>query len=101
MRLGLRAAVAQAPSAEAQYRCEAQPAEAGLKMAVDPVLREICGSDLRPILPARVGLVEVFVASVIPVFRPTRFCLSCLRLSTATETKLRQQSAARKVNYRY
>ncbi|PYK24856.1 MAG: hypothetical protein DME59_12000 [Verrucomicrobia bacterium] len=89
------------PGVEAEYRCEAQPAEAELRLAADPVLREIYESYLRPIPVAPVELVEVFVASVSSVFRLTRFCLPCLLLSTAAETKLRQQSAIRRVNYRY
>ena len=100
MCLGLREAVALAPAVEAEYRCEAQQAEAELRLAADPVLRGIHESDLRPIPVTRVELVEGFVASVSPMFRLNRFCLPCLLLSTAAETKLRQQLAERKVDYR-
>jgi hypothetical protein len=92
-------AVAQAPPGEVEYRSEGERAEGELKLAAAPMLREIYESDLRPILAAHVELVEVFVALVIPVVRPTRFCLLCLSLSTATETKPPQQSAERKVDY--
>jgi hypothetical protein len=54
----------------------------------------------RRIPVARVELVEVFLASVSSMFRSNRFCLPCLSLSTAAETKLRQQSAVGKVDYR-
>jgi hypothetical protein len=96
----LREAVALAPAVEAEYRCEAQQAEAELRLAADPVLRGIHESDLRPIPVARVELVEGFVASVSSMFRLNRFCLPCLQLSTAAETKPQQQSAAKKVDYR-
>jgi hypothetical protein len=85
---------------EAEHRCEAQQAEAELMLAADPVLRGIYESDLRPIRVAHVELVEVFVASVSSLFRSNRFCLLCLSFSTAAETKLRQQLAERKVDYR-
>ena len=97
---GLREAVAQAPAVEAEYQCEAQQAEGELNLAADPVLRGIYESDLHRIPVARVELVEVFVASVSSMFRSNRFFLLCLPLSTAAETKLRQQSAERKVDYR-
>jgi hypothetical protein len=99
MCLGLREAVAQAPAVEAEYRFEAQRVEAGWTLAAALMLREICESDLRPILPARVELMAVFLAPVIPVFRLNRFCLP-LWLLTATETKPRPQSAERKEDYR-
>jgi hypothetical protein len=85
---------------EAEHRCEAQQAEAELMLAADPVLRGIYESDLHRIPVAHVELVEVFVASVSSMFRSNRFCLLCLSFSTATETKLRQQLAERKVDYR-
>ena len=65
MRVVLPEAVGLAPSAEEEYRCEAQWAVAELSLAADQVLREICGSDLRPTLPARVGLVAIWVVSVV------------------------------------
>ena len=100
MRLGLlRVAVAQAPAVEAEYRCETQQVEAELSLAADPVLRGIYESDLRPIPVVPVELVEAFVASVSSMFRSNRFCLLCLSFSTAAETKLRRQSAVRKVSY--
>jgi hypothetical protein len=64
------------------------------------VLQGIYESDLRPIPVAHVELVEAFVASVSSMFRSNRFCLLCLSFSTAAETKLRQQLAERKVDYR-
>ena len=96
---GLLGAVAQAQAVEAEHRCEAQQAEGELSLAADPALRGIYESDLRRIPVAPVELVEVFVASVSSMFRSNRFCLLCLSLSTAAETKLRQQSAERKVDY--
>ncbi len=59
MRVALPEAAELAPSVEEEYRCEAQWAAEELSLAADRVLREICGSDLRPTLPARGGLVEV------------------------------------------
>jgi hypothetical protein len=97
---GLLGPVAQAPTIEAEHRCEAQQAEAELNLAADPTLRGIYESDLRRIPVAPVELVAVFVASVRSMFRSNRFCLLCLSLSTAAETKLPQQSAERKVDYR-
>jgi hypothetical protein len=97
---GLREAVGQAPVVEAEHRCEAQQAEGELRLAADPALRGIYESDLRPIPVAHVELVEVFVASVSSMSRSNRFCLLCLSFSTAAETKLRQQLAERKVDYR-
>jgi hypothetical protein len=85
---------------EAEHRCGAQQAEAELNLAADPVLRGIYESDLRRIPVARVELVEVVVASMSSMFRSNRFCLLCLSFSTAAETKLRQQLAERKVDYR-
>jgi hypothetical protein len=93
-------AVAQAPVAEAAYQYEGEQAEGELNLAADPALRGIYESDLRRIPVAPVELVEVFVASVRSMFRSNHFCLLCLSLSTAAETKLRQQSAAGKVDYR-
>jgi hypothetical protein len=97
---GLREAVAQAPTVEAEYQYEGEQAEGELNLAADPVLRGIYESDLRPIPVASVELVEVVVASVSLMFRLNRFCVPCLLLSTAVETKLRQQSVERKVDYR-
>jgi hypothetical protein len=57
------------------------------------VLREICESDLRLILAARVGPVAVRVALVVSMFCPTGLCLLLSPLSTAAETKLRLRSA--------
>jgi hypothetical protein len=91
MRVGLHEAVAQAPGVEAEYRREAQPVAAGLKMAAGPVLREICEFYLRPILSARAERVKVFEASVNPVCRLSRFCRPSSMLSIATETMPRQQ----------
>ena len=99
-RPGLREAVEQAPAVEAEYRCETQQAEAELRLAADPVLQGIYESDLHRIPVAPVELVEVSVASVSSMFRSNRFCLLCLSFSTAAETKLRQQLAERKVDYR-
>jgi hypothetical protein len=96
----LREAVAQAPTVEAEHRCEAQQAEAELNLAADPALRGIYESDQRRIPVAHVELIEVLVASVSSMFRSDRFCLLCLSFSTAVETKLRQQLAERKVDYR-
>jgi hypothetical protein len=98
--LGLLEAVAQVRLVGAEYRFEGQPAEADLSLAADPVLRGIYESDLRRIPVAPVELVEVFVVSVRSMFRSNRFCLPCLLLSTAAETKLQRQSAARKGDYR-
>jgi hypothetical protein len=69
-------------------------------LAADPGLREIYESDLRRIPVVHVELVEVFLASVSSMFRSNRFCPPCLSLSTAAETKPRQQSAEGKVDYR-
>jgi hypothetical protein len=71
-----------------------------LNSAADPGLREIYEFDLRRIPVVHVESVEVFVASVSWMFRSNRFCPPCLSLSTATETKPRQQSAEGKVDYR-
>ena len=100
MCLGLREGVAQAPAAVAELPCEAQPGAAVLSLRAVPVLREIYEFDLHRIPVARVELVEVFVAPVSSMFRSNRFCVLCLPLSIAAETKLRQQSAERKVDYR-
>jgi hypothetical protein len=99
MRLGLLEEVAQAPVVEAEYQYEGEQEEAELNLAVDPALRGIYESDLRrtPVVP--VELVEVFAASVRSMFRSDRACLICLPLSTAAETKLRQQLAVKKVSY--
>jgi hypothetical protein len=100
MCLGLLEGVAQAPAAVAELPCEAQPAAAVLSLQAVPVLREISESDLRLILPARVELVAVFVASAIPMaFRLAPFCF-CSASSTATETKPLPRSAERKVDCR-
>ena len=99
MRLGLLEEVAQAPVVEAEYQYEGEQEEAELNLAADPVLRGIYESDLRPIRVVPVELVEVFAAWVRSMFRLNRFCLLCLPLSRAAETKLRQQSAVKKVSY--
>jgi hypothetical protein len=91
--------VGRAPIVEAQYQYEVQQAEEELNLSADPVLQEIYESDLRRIPVAPVELVEVFVAPVRSMFRSNRFCRLCLSPLTAAETKLRQQSAERKVDY--
>jgi hypothetical protein len=63
------------------------------------MLQGIYESDLRRIPVAPIELVEVFVVSVSSMFCSNRFCLPYLSLSTAAETKLPQQLAARKVDY--
>lgn len=89
MCLGAQEAVARVPAVEAEYRCEAQPAQAVLSLQADLVLRGICESDLRLILPAPGELVEVSVASVTSMFRLARsFRPSSVR-SIAAETTLR------------
>jgi hypothetical protein len=98
--LALPEAVAQVRVVGAEYRFEAQPAEADLSLEADPGLRGIYESDLRRIPVAPVELVELFVVSVRSMFRSNRFCLPCLQLSTEAETKLQRQSAARKGDYR-
>ena len=98
--MGVLEAVAQAPVVEAEYQYEGEQAEGELNLAADPVLRGIYESDLHRIPVARVELVEVFVAPVSSMFRSNRFFLLCLSFSTTAETKLRQQSAERKVDYR-
>src|SRR5215470_11819546 len=100
MYLGPQEAVAQAPAVEAEYRCEAQPAQAVLSLQADLVLRGICESDLRLILPAPGELVEVSVASVTSMFRLARSCCPSSMLLIAAETTLRHQSAERKEDYR-
>src|SRR5437763_4316839 len=95
-----RVAAAQAPAVEAERPCEAQPEEAESTLAADPVLRGISEFDLRRIREAHVELVEVFLASVSSMFCSNPFCLLCLLLSTAAETKLRRQSAEGKEDYR-
>jgi hypothetical protein len=92
--------VAQAPAVEAEYQYEGEQAKGELNLAAGPALRGIYESDLHRIPVANVELVEVFVGSVNSMFRWNRFCLLCLSLSTAAETKLRQQSAEGKVDYR-
>ena len=77
------------PGFEEEYRCEAQPAAVELSLAADQVLREICGSGLRPTLRARVGRVAVWVVSVASMFDPSAFCLPWSLLSTAAGTTLR------------
>jgi hypothetical protein len=64
------------------------------------MLQGIYESDLHRIQVARVELVEVFVVPVSSTFRSNRSFLLCLSFSTTAETKLRQQSAERKVDYR-
>jgi len=93
-------AAAQAPVVEVEYQYEEEQAEEELNLAADPALPGICESALRRIPVAPVELVEVFVALVSSMFRPNRFCRPCLSLSTKAETKLRQQSAEEKVDYR-
>ena len=89
MCLGAQEAVAQVPAVEAEYRCEAQPAEAVLSLQADLMLRAICESDLRLILPVRGELMGVFVAAVTSMFRLARsFRPSSVR-SIAAETTLR------------
>jgi len=92
-------AVAQAPVVEAVYQYEGEQAKGELNLTADPTLRGIYESDLHRIPVAHVELVLVFVASASSMFRSNRFCLLCLSLSTAAETKLRPQSAERKVGY--
>src|SRR5262245_2302142 len=99
MRLGLLDEVARARVAEAEYQYEGEQEEAELNLAADQVLREIYESGLRPIRVVPVELVEALVASASSAFRLNRFCLLCLLLSTAAETKPRQQLAVRKVSY--
>ena len=99
-RLGLlRVAVVQAPPDEAEYQYEGEQAEAELNLAADLMLQGIYESDLRPIRVVSVEFAELFAASVSSAFRSNRFCLLCLSLSTAAETKLRRQSAEGKVSY--
>jgi hypothetical protein len=93
-------AAARARAVEAEYRYEGEQAEGELNLTADRVLRGIYEFDLHPIRVAPLGLVDVFVALVSSMFRPNRFCLLCLSLSTAAETKLRQQSAEGKVGCR-
>ena len=100
MRLELREVVAQAPAVEAEYQHEGEQGEGELNLEADPALPRICESDLRRIPVAPVELVEVFVESVILMFRLTRFCVLCSPLSTAVETDLRQQSVEEKEDYR-
>ncbi len=100
MRVGLREAVERGPRVEAEYRCEGQPVEAGLTLAVVLVLREICESDLHLILSACVGPVAVWVAPVVSMFCSTGFCLLWPPLSTAPGTKLRLRLTERKADYR-
>jgi len=95
----LPVAAALAPAVEAEYRYEGEQEEAELNLAADPALRGIYESDLRRIPVVPVELVEVFAASVRSMFRSDRSCLICLPLSTAAETKLRQQLAVKKVSY--
>jgi hypothetical protein len=83
-----------------EYQHEGEQAGEELNLAADPALRGIYESDLRRIPVAHVELVEVFVGSVSSMFRSNRSFLLCLSFSTAAETKLRQQSAEGKVDYR-
>ena len=99
-RLGLLPeAAAPVLAVEAEYCCEGEQGEGELNLAADLMRRGICESDLRPTPVAHVELVEVSAASVSSAFRSNRFCLLCLSLSTAAETKLRQQLAVKKVSY--
>jgi hypothetical protein len=100
MRAALPEAAGLAPSVEEEYRCEVQRGQAGLSLAAGRVLREICESDLRLILSARVELVAVFAASVMPMFCLAAFYVLWPLLSTATEAVPRRQSAGRKEDYR-
>jgi hypothetical protein len=68
-------------------------------LPADPVPQGIYEFDLHPIRVAPVELVEVFVAWVPSMFRSNLFYVPCLQLSIATETKLRQQSEERKIDY--
>ena len=79
---------------------QGEQAQVELNLAADPVLRGICESDLHRIPAVPVELVEVFVVLVSSVSRLNRFCLLCPSFLTAAETKRRQQSAQRKVDYR-
>jgi len=88
------------PAVEPEYQYEGGQAEVELNLSADPALRGIYESDLHRIPVAHVELVELFVASVSSMFPSNRFCLLCLSLSTTVETKLRQQLAERKVDYR-
>ena len=97
--VGVLEAVVQARVVEAEYQYGGEQAKEELNLAADPVLRGIYESDLRRIPVVPVELVEAFVASVRSTFRSNRFCLLCLPLSTAAETKPRQQSAVKKVSY--
>ena len=99
-RLGLLEAVVQAPVVEAEYQYEEEQVEEELNLAADPALRGIYEFDLSRIPVARVELVEVFVAPVSSMFRSNRSFLLCLSFSITAETKLRQQLAERKVDYR-
>ena len=94
-----REAAALAPAVEAEYRCEGEQGEGELKLAADLTRRGICESGLRRIRVVPVEWAEAFVASVSSTFRSNRFCLLCLSLSTAAETKLRQQLAVKKISY--
>jgi hypothetical protein len=85
---------------ELEYRYEGERVEEELNLAADPALRGISESDPHRIPVAHVESVEVFSAPVSSMFRSNRFCLLYLPLSTTAETKLRQQLAERKVDYR-
>jgi hypothetical protein len=85
---------------EAEDQYEREQAVAGLNLAAARGLRGICESDLNRIPLEHVGLFEAFVASVRSVFRSNRSFLLCSPLLTTAETKLRQQSAERKADYR-
>ena len=95
----LLVAAARAPPVEAEYQYEGEQQEGELNLVADRVLRGIYESDLRRIPEVPVELAEVFPASVRSMFRLNRFCLLCLWLSTAAETKPRQQLAVKKVSY--
>ena len=78
--IATRAALSQVVAARAravavEYRYEEQPAEVGLNLAADRVLREIYGSDLRRSRVEIVESAEVFVEAEPAVFRWNRVCL--------------------------
>ena len=88
------------PLVAAANQCEGEQGKVVSNLAADPVLRGICESDLHRIPAVPVELVEVFVVLVSSVSRLNHFCLLCPSFLTAAETKRRQQSAERKVDYR-
>jgi hypothetical protein len=88
------------PVVEAEDQYEGEQAEEELNLPAAPALRGIYESDLNRIPVGRVELVEVFVGQAHWVFRSNHSFLLCSPLSTTAETKLRQQSVGRKVDYR-